>query len=126
MPPSTSSRIGSAHVALDELDRRIESPRGLDQQRRQVDPRDHHPPVVQVTGHVPRPAAQVAHDADRPHPLGEGVQELAVERLVCQFTGDPSDVLVGDPVVTGLNLTGLSLAHRYSSTLRPAVSDTSP
>ena len=84
------------------------------------------PPVVQVTGHVPRPAAQVAHDADRPHPLGEGVQELAVERLVCQFTGDPSDVLVGDPVVTGLNLTGLSLAHRYSSTLRPAVSDTSP
>jgi hypothetical protein len=73
------------HVGLGELDPRAQPPRGPDHRCRQVDAHDPGPALVEVAGHVPWPAAEVAGGPEGPHPLGEAVQELPVELLVRQL-----------------------------------------
>ena len=73
-------------------------PSDLHHLRREVDP-DHLPSqLVQVSGNMPRPAAEVGDSSGRRR-LHKGGQKRSVEGLVVELLEEMARILLGDPVV---------------------------
>src|SRR5713101_6368356 len=90
------------HVSLPEWDVRVQSPRLLQHSAREIQPKDRQLRFPQIARHVTRPAAQVGNLALPPHPRGNSVQQLAVQRLVLQLVINPAGVLLRQFVVSFL------------------------
>jgi hypothetical protein len=57
------------------------------------------PALVQVARHVPRAAAEIAHEAAPPDALGKFIEEGPIERLVGELAVNALGVLLGERVV---------------------------
>jgi hypothetical protein len=91
--------IERAHVSDPKCEARVE-PRGpTDHLGRKVDTEDLSALLVEVACDVARTATEVARDAAVADLLGEAVQEVAIERLLCELPVDVLDVSGGDRVV---------------------------
>jgi hypothetical protein len=102
--PLAIGDVETPHIPLLEHDSRIQSSRTLKHYRRQVDADDGHTAIVEVAGHMPRPAPEIADESGAPNPRCVPIQELTIEGLVIQFVSDAIDVLLGNTVVTELNV----------------------
>ena len=102
MPPAVAG-VEARHGADLERQVRIQRPRPLHHQRRQIDPRDRKPQAGEESADVARTASGVANERPgaegRLDLLGERRQQRSVEGLVLQFVADALDVGVGDRVV---------------------------
>src|SRR5580700_9481425 len=97
--PTLVCRLERQHVALSKVHGGSQATGPLDHRRRQVDPTNVDPLLVQVTGNVSGAATQIARRPDATNLSGEPVEQLTVERLVLQLVEDPPDVFVSDVVV---------------------------
>jgi hypothetical protein len=98
------------HVADAELDRGRELAGAVDHPGREIDAEHPDPLLVEMAGHVARPAAQIRDEPATTHVLRETVQQVPVERLAGQLAEDALGVGRRELVVA-LTETGDVLAH---------------
>ena len=102
--PCSLPDVQREHVALPELDARIQPPSQLHHRRRQIHPENSYSSLVEVAGHMPRSTAEVAGGARSLNPCRESVEKLAVERFMLQLPEDAPGIFLSDTIVAALNL----------------------
>jgi hypothetical protein len=110
--PYAAFDVQRKHVALSEINARIQSPSLFHHFGGQIHPGDLHPSLVEVAGDVPWSTVQVADGSKSLNAGCESVEELPVERLVLQFPVDAGRVFRSDPIVADLNIVEHLVRHR--------------
>src|SRR5437870_5293095 len=90
--PCSVFHVQCQHIALPELNARIQAASPRDHLGRQVNAADLHSALLQVSCNMPWSTAQVAGEPDTAHAVGKSVQQLAIKWFMLQLVVNAPNV----------------------------------
>ena len=115
--PGTITIRQGQHVALMEMDARIQPLRFGNHARREIDTQSGYALAMQIAGDLSGSAAQIADGAEVACFPGQAVQAGAVKRFVIHFVFESFGIIQSNPVITVLGVCN-KIAHLASQITR--------